>query len=396
MKVLFINSVCGVGSTGRICTDLADVLEKNGNEVKIAYGRKTNGDTRGVCIGTKRDVYLHALFTLITDLHGNASKKYTKRFVTWIEEYDPDIIHIHNIHGYYLNYEILFDYIKKNQKKVVWTLHDCWAFTGHCSYYSTYGCEQWKSGCKQCANTLAYPKSFNKCNVFRNYLGKRQAFQGVNNMRIVTPSKWLACEVKESFLKNYPVEAIYNGIDLSVFKPTIGNIREKYKIGNKKIILGVANIWSEHKGFEDFIELAKHIDKSYCIVLVGLSKSQIKIAEENNIIGIQKTENVKELAGFYSEANVFVNPSKQETLGMVTIEALACGTPVIVYNLTALPETVNEKVGRVVLPGVKNIISSLPAISKLKAEDCMQQAARFEKEKQYNKYLRIYNELMEK
>ena len=335
MKVLMINSVCGIRSTGRICTDLADVLAENGYEVKIAYGRETVPDKYqkyAVRIGTDIDNKIHAIQTRLFDTHGFGSKKATADFLKWADKYDPDILHLHNIHGYYINVEMLFDWIKSRpQMKVIWTLHDCWAFTGHCAYFTAANCDKWKTQCKCCPQLKSYPTCNFNGNVEDNYNRKKSAFTGVKNMTLVTPSKWLAGLVKESFLKDYPVEVINNGIDTSIFKPTPSDFRKKYHIENKKVILGVAAVWDERKGLNDFVKLSKILDDDYKIVLVGLSEKQIKEVPDN-IIKISRTNSAVELAEIYTAADVFLNLTYEDNYPTVNLEAQACGTPVITYD----------------------------------------------------------------
>lgn len=330
-----INSVCGIRSTGRICTDLADVLAENGYEVKIAYGRETVPDKYqkyAVRIGTDIDNKIHAIQTRLFDTHGFGSKKATADFLKWADKYDPDILHLHNIHGYYINVEMLFDWIKSRpQMKVIWTLHDCWAFTGHCAYFTAANCDKWKTQCKCCPQLKSYPTCNFNGNVEDNYNRKKSAFTGVKNMTLVTPSKWLAGLVKESFLKDYPVEVINNGIDTSIFKPTPSDFRKKYHIENKKVILGVAAVWDERKGLNDFVKLSKILDDDYKIVLVGLSEKQIKEVPDN-IIKISRTNSAVELAEIYTAADVFLNLTYEDNYPTVNLEAQACGTPVITYD----------------------------------------------------------------
>ena len=254
MKVLLINSVCGIRSTGRICTDLAEVLEANGHECKIAYGRETVPEKYhkyAVRIGSNVSVKVDAVKTRLFDNAGFNSVSATKKFIKWVKEYDPDVIHLHNLHGYYINIEILFEYLRNCGKKVIWTLHDCWAFTGHCSHFVTANCEKWKKQCYSCPKRKAYPSSlFLDCSK-RNYGKKKNLFTSLENMTIITPSEWLANLVKQSFLAKYNVQVINNGIDLDVFIPRGSNFREKYNLENKKIVLGIP------KGkFEYFLELA--------------------------------------------------------------------------------------------------------------------------------------------
>ena len=347
MKVLIINSVCGIGSTGRICTDLAQNFKTNGDEVKIAYGRSglvpENFKKYGVRIGTDLDVKLHALYTRITDKHGFASKIATKKFLKWATEYNPDLLWLHNLHGYYINVEMLFDWIKSRPNmKVNWTLHDCWAFTGHCTYFSFVGCDKWKYGCTKCEQKDKYPQSIFMDNCENNYKRKKCAFTNVKNMTLITPSKWLSNLVEQSFLKEYPIEVRYNTINSDVFKPTPSDFREKNGLNTKKIVLGVANGWEERKGYKDFLKLAKMLDEDYVIVLVGVSKKQLKQLPEN-IIGIQHTNSIQELAEIYTAADVFVNLTYEDNFPTVNLEAQACGTPCITYATGGSVESVPEE-----------------------------------------------------
>lgn len=345
MKVLQINSVCGIRSTGRICTDLAEVLEQNGHECKIAYGRETVPEKYqkyAVRIGSDFDVKLHALQSRIFDNAGFGSRRATEKFIEWVKEYDPDVIHLHNIHGYYINIEILFNYLAKVDKPIIWTLHDCWAYTGHCAYYSYVKCDKWKAGCYNCPQKKRYPSSLLLDASKKNWQKKKALFTSVKNMTLVTPSKWLANEVKQSFLSKYPVKVIPNGIDLNVFKPTPSNFREKNGLVGKKIILGVASIWDKRKGLDDFIKLSKILDDNYKIVLVGLSENQVNNLPKN-ILVISRTNNVLELAEIYTAADVFFNPTYEDNYPTVNLEAQACGTPVITYRTGGSVESVPEK-----------------------------------------------------
>lgn len=345
MKIVEINTVCGIGSTGRICTDIAKILEENHHECKIAYGRGIVPDEYkkyAIKIGNKFDVYLHAGLSRIFDNVGFYSKHATKKFIKWLKDYDPDIIHLHNIHGYYINLKILFNYLKKCNKKIIWTLHDCWSFTGHCSHFDYIKCNKWRDCCNHCPQKNEYPKTILFDNSNKNFILKKQLFTGIKNLTIVTPSQWLANLVKQSFLKYYDVKVIYNGIDLNVFKPTPSNFRQKYNIENKFVILGVANIWTQRKGLNDFIELSKILDNKFQIVLVGLNQEQLKEIPKN-IIGIEKTNSTIELAQIYSTANVFVNFTYEDNYPSVNLEAQACGTPVITYDTGGSIESVMKE-----------------------------------------------------
>lgn len=340
-RILFINSVCN-GSTGTICKNLYKAAVEAGHECCIAYGRgEAPKGFHTIKIGNQFDVYSHVLKARLFDAMGFGSKHATKVFINQIEEFKPDIIHMHNIHGYYINIEILFNYLKKHPEiKKIWTLHDCWAFTGHCPHYEYENCYQWKTECKKCVRRDGYPKALiDRCRY--NYLLKKQLFTGVENMKLVTPSQWLKNEVEQSYLKNYETIVINNGIDTNIFKPTISNIKEKYGIQDKKVILGVASVWDDRKGLNIFVDLSKQLDSDYLIILIGLNNKQIKKMPAN-ILGINRTENVEELVKWYNSAEVFFNASFEETFGMTTIESLYCHTPVIVFDKTALPEIVGN------------------------------------------------------
>ena len=350
MKVLQINTF-GNLSTGKIAVDIYRTLRAHGSDGAVAFARnEVPGDVPSFKIGNPLSVYTDGVFTRLTDKAGHYSKGATDKLIKQIKEYDPDIIHLHNLHGYYLNVPMLFDYLKDAGKPVVWTLHDCWAYTGHCCYYSMAGCDKWKlTGCTKCPQKKAYPASIFKDNSSRNFSEKNQMFHSVKNLHLVCVSKWLDNEVKESYLKDLPSRVIYNGIDTSVFKPCSGNFRIKYDVGDKRIVLGVASTWDTRKGLADFIGLSKILDERYKIVLVGLNDKQ-KASLPDNMIGIGRTDGPKELAEIYSASNVLFNASVEETFGLPNVESLACGTPVVAYNCTGIPETMTENDGYIVEP----------------------------------------------
>lgn len=341
MKVLMINVVCGIRSTGRICTDLAVALEEQGHEVKIAYGREDVPEKfqkYAVRIGSDLDVKFHGIKARLFDEAGFGSKKATEKFIDWVKEYDPDIIHLHNIHGYYLNIEVLFKYLKTCGKKIIWTLHDCWSFTGHCVYFDYVACDKWKRGCYSCPQKKEYPARIGPDMSRKNYIKKRQLFTSISNMTLVTPSQWLSDFLHDSFMKEYDIRVIHNGIDTEVFRPMEGKVKEQYFCTDKKIILGVAAVWDKRKGLSSFIELSKKLDDTYRIILVGLTKEQIK-GLPSNMIGIERTNSVKELVELYSAAAIFVNPTLEDNYPTTNIEAIACGTPVVTYDTGGSPES---------------------------------------------------------
>lgn len=397
MKVLMINEVCGVTSTGRICTDIADILTQQGHTCKIAYGYGRHDvlqqhEKYAIKIGNKVDVYAHALLSRIFDNTGFYSKKATKDLIKEIEVFEPDIIHLHNLHGYYINIKILFDYLKKVDKPVLWTLHDCWSFTGHCTCYDYFGCDKWLTGCYECKLIKEYPASLFVDNSKNNYQKKKEIFNGVNNLHIATPSKWLKSQVEKSFLKAYPVTVVNSGIELGVFKPTDSDFRNKHGLQDKKIILGVANAWSVRKGINDFINLANELDAGYKVVLVGDLRETVC---PENILHIAHTDSIEELAQIYSAADVYLNLSYEETQGLTTIEAMACGTPVVVNNKTAIPECVTPDSG-VIIDGcdAEKIKASIEKATKLSREACINNAAKYPKKDCFEKYIDIYKDLI--
>lgn len=394
MKVLQINSVCGVGSTGRIATDIHQILIEQGHESYIAYGRGyPNNCDAAIKIGTNIDNYVHVALTRIYDKHGFGSKKATEEFITEIEKLDPDVIHLHNIHGYYINIELLFDYIKMNNKRVIWTLHDCWAFTGHCSHFDYAGCTKWKKGCFICPEKTSYPASVFFDNSDLNYLRKRETFTGVKDLIIVTPSKWLAGLVKESFLREYPVVVINNGININIFKPTESSFREKHQLKDKFMILGVASNWGRKKGFDYFIELSSFLDKDEVIVLVGVSEKQKKELPEK-IIGIIRTDSVKELVGIYSAADVFINPTLEDNFPTTNLEALASGTPVITFDTGGSTESLDETCGLIIekkeSTEIKKYIKRYREENLIKAKSCIERSKMYNVENQYREYMKLY------
>ncbi len=333
MKVLMINSVCGIRSTGRICTDLAAALEAQGHEVKIAYGRESvpeRAQKYAVRIGSEMGVKAHALRARLLDDSGFGSTAATRAFLKWVDEYDPDVIHLHNIHGYYLNVEELFAYLHRSGKRVIWTLHDCWAFTGHAAYCDAANCEKWKTGCSHCPKRDDYPKSFLDFSA-RNWRKKEALFTSLTQLELVTPAQWLADLAGESFLGGYPISVIHNGINTSVFQPTESDVRLRYQAEDKKLILGVAAVWDGRKGLNDFVALHEKLGDQARIVLVGLSDEQIRSLPAG-MIGIRRTNSPAELAELYSAADFFVNPTYEDNYPTTNLEAISCGTPVLSYD----------------------------------------------------------------
>lgn len=395
MRVALINTTFEKGSTGRIVSDINHILKERGHTTFIGFGRGNQHKQESYIIGSRISLYFHVLITRLFDKHGKGSYLATKKLLIKLTEFKPDVIHLHNIHGYYLNYEVLFKHLKKMKVPVVWTLHDCWSFTGHCAFFDYANCNKWKSKCNKCPEKNMYPKSIFLDSSKSNYSSKKKYFKSLNSCLIVTPSKWLANNVKESFLSSYPIKVINNGLDLDVFKPTISNFIEHNNLNGKFIILGVANVWDRRKGLSYFIELDKALDDDYKIVLVGLSDHQISSLPET-IVKIKRTNSQKELAEVYSAANVFVNPTLEDNFPTTNIEAIACGTPVITFDTGGCSEIVDESTGVVLQDKtVQAIINSVQKIRRVSkdyySQTCIDKArTHFNKVVKYEEYIDLY------
>lgn len=402
MKLLQINTTVNTGSTGRIMEGIGQQAISSGFNSTVAYRKAgPNGSmSKQLKIGNELERYLHGIKSLVLDLHGFGSKKATEELVGQIRKIDPDIIGLHNLHGYYLNVEILFQYLKEVQIPVVWTFHDCWPFTGHCTYFDSVGCEKWKTQCFDCPKTRMYPASYGLDNSKWNYRKKRELFAGLDNLTIVTPSKWLADLVNKSFLQEYPVEVIHNGIDLEQFTPDgRDDLPPGFVPDRRKIILGVASVWDRRKGLDDFLKLNEMLDGEFRIVLVGLNETQLNDLPAT-ITGIARTENISQLATLYRKAHAFVNPTWQDNFPTTNIEALACGTPVVTYRTGGSPEAVDEQTGVVVEQGnIELLKAAVEEISKKERNQyrqaCRQRALNhFKKEDRFRDYLDLYERML--
>ena len=406
-KILQINPVIRINtSTGRIMQEIGELAMKNGWESYIAYSYGRDGikpcDSKLVPVGNKADVAWHGLVTRLTDRHGLASEGATRAFIREIERIQPDIIHIHNIHGYFLNYRVLFDYLAQCNTPVVWTVHDCWLYTGHCYYYSYIGCNKWKTECVQCPQRKLFPTSWWADRSTQNFRDKKAAFTSLPKERftIVPVSHWIKGEMLHSFLKDYDFRVIHNGIDTNVF--TIydpAEVKKKYQLEGKRIILGVASIWCEEKGWNDFMRLAERLDEDERLVLVGVDEKHQAMLPKH-VTGISRTENIRQLAELYSAAEAFVNPTWQDNYPTVNLEAIACGTPVVTYRTGGSIEAVTEHTGMVVEQG--DVDGLLQAIRKIEErgkahyqQPCRTHALKyFKKEDRYAEYLTLYDELI--
>lgn len=401
MIVFEINSV-PYGSTGRIMFQIADMVKSVGG---TAYTSASFTKSRGeqfpdtyYRIGGAVGKTEHIILAKLTGRHGYYSHFATYKLIKKIKQVKPDVIHLHNIHGWYLNWKMLFDYLKKANIPVIWTLHDCWAFTGHCPYFMAIGCEKWKSGCYKCPLHKLYPSCFFDDSK-KQYALKKNCFTGVPNLTIVTPSQWLANLVRQSYLKDYNTVVINNGIDLKKFKPRMSDFREKYGLVDKTVLLGVAFDWSPRKGIDDFKRLAEELSEEYAIVLVGVSDVIAKKLP-NRIISIACTQNQEELAEIYSEADLFVNPTLEDNFPTVNLEALACGTPVITYQTGGSPESLTEQCGKVVAykdyTALKDAILEMKDAKKTMTRVCIERAQRYGRDDAYQKYLELYKTVLEK
>ncbi len=390
MKVVQINSVCGQGSTGRIAVELSRSLKDMGIENYILYGVGKSEYPEGISFSDMYYVKMNVAMTRLFGKHGFYSHGATHKLIKHLKRIKPDVIHLHNIHGHYLNVRMLFWYIKKHNIKTIWTLHDCWSFTGHCSHFNFVGCEKWKTGCHNCEQLREYPVSLIFDRSRGGYKAKKEVFTGVRDMTIVTPSNWLGNLVSQSFLKDYKTVTVNNGIDLSVFKPCKSDIKERLGIGDKKMLIAVSGHFGERKGYKYYLDLAKRLPQEYVLVMVGVSEGQIKGLPEN-IIGITRTENQKELAELYTAADAMVNLTLEDTFPTVNIEAIACGTPVITWEIGGSPEIAGNECGKVEkaldLDGIYEAIMSVA-----KDEDnCVKRAKeKFDKSKMIETYMGLY------
>ncbi len=418
MKVLQINTVFrNGGSTGRIAYDLMQIQKQEGIEAYAAYGYETGAPhtDNTICLQSTLRRKINILRTRLFDHHGFYNEAETRKLIRWMDEIHPDIIHLHNIHNHYVNVKMLFEYIKMHDIPVVWTLHDCWSFTGHCAYFDFADCDKWKLGCHDCPSLKDYPPTWFFDRTRRNYKDKKIVFTGVKNLTLVTPSEWLAHLTRESFLKDYPVEVINNGVDTNVFKPTVSDIKKKLGIEGKKVILSVVNMWGGRKGSEYLVKLASLLSDDEVIVVVGMQPSQMKYLVPEKMIGIQRTNSVQELAMFYSAADVFVIPTLEDNFPTTNIESLACGTPVVTFNTGGSVESVLDaginitssdvcetKYGIIVPQGdVYSLRKALKeVILKGKAyyqNNCVEKVRlSYNKNEQYKRYINLYNMVVKK
>lgn len=402
MKVLQINTTFrNGGSTGRIAYDLMQIQKKEGIEAYAAYGYETGAPhtDNTICLQSTLRRKINILRTRLFDHHGFYNEAETRKLIRWMDEIHPDIIHLHNIHNHYVNVKMLFDYIKKHDIPVVWTLHDCWPFTGHCAYFDFADCDKWKLGCHDCPSLKDYPPTWFFDRTRRNYKDKKIVFTGVKNLTLVTPSEWLAKLTRESFLKHYSVEVINNGVDTNIFNPIESDIKKKMGIEGKKVILAVMNVWSKRKGTEYLLKLPSMLNDNEILVIVGLKPQQLGLLPKEKCLGITRTNNVEELACLYSSADVFINPTLEDNFPTTNIEALSCGTPVVTFRTGGSVESVTSETGLVVekkdLEGLMSAIRLMINNGKAYYEDkCRDKAVKeYNKDLQYLKYTELYRRI---
>ena len=394
MKVVQINSECGRGSTGKIAVAISRRLDKNGIDNVIFYSANhRSDDPHGILIGSKPMLRLHQLLSRIFGDAGFHSRFATKKLVKRIKAMNPELILLHNLHGYYLHLGVLFRFLQEFNKPVIWVLHDCWSFTGHCTHYRIAKCDRWQTGCHDCPNQKKYPYSWFFDRSRSLYERKKALIASVKDLTLVMPSDWLRSQVKKSYLKEKRMVTIHNGIDLSVFQPRLSNFREKYAINQRVIILGVASVWSYAKGLDVFIDLANTLDPDrYAIVLIG-TDDEVDRCLPSNIISIHRTADQKTLAQIYTAADVFVNPTREDTFPTVNLEALACGTPVISFDTGGCKETIVEGCGTLVKSNTVEELSDILLVADLKSDEtakkCTAAAREFDEHRCFQQYIDV-------
>lgn len=392
MKVVQINSVCGSGSTGKICVAVSELLVAKEIENYIFYALGESNYPLGRKYMSSWEIKYQALMSKIFGNYGFESRSATRRLIKMIDDISPDIVHLHNLHSHNVNLDILFTYLKKKKTKIFWTFHDCWAFTSYCMYFDMVYCEKWKDGCQNCPQCKKFSWFLDRSKWV--YSKKKKLFLGLD-LTIITPSKWLADIVKQSFFKGYPIKVINNGIDLNVFTPIESDFRKKHDIFEDKIILlGVANKWEKRKGLDIFIQLAERLDANkFQIVLIGTNESIDRILP-HNIISIHKTANQKELAEIYSVADLFLNPTREDNFPTVNIESIACGTPVVTFRTGGSPEVIDKMCGSVI--ECDDILALLREINRIfdmnvfSKENCLLRAQQFDMQQKFNEYINLY------
>lgn len=402
-KLLQINVTANWGSTGRIAEQINNLAAEQGWETYIAYGRNANPcKSKLIKTGCKAQVYEHYLEEKLFDNDGLASRHATKQLVRRIDDIRPDLIHLHNIHGHWLNYKILFEYLATLDTPIVWTLHDCWSFTGRCGHYEKLKCYKWRDGgcCRPCP--MKQNNMLRKIteNTQYHFELKKKLFTALKNLTLVPVSSWLESQVSQSYLKDQHIQTIHNGVNIQIFSPKqdLSATLEKYGLVGNLYVLAVSSVWNEQKGLSDYCKLAPRLKDVATLVLLGLNDELRDKVKEYGILGIPRTENMKELADLYSGASIVLNLSYGESFGLTTVEGYACGTPSIVYRATASPELITPDTGIVCEAGDVDAVAD--AVKKLLAinnpvDECRKLAEReYDQQKIYSQYVSLYNKLI--
>lgn len=400
MKILFIDVNCKISSTGKIVYDLFTECRKEGHEAAICYGRGTKIDEQNILkFGLDIETYFHAFMTRLTGLTGCYSFFSTRRLLKFMEEFKPDVVHIHELHAYFVNLFPVTDYLKKKNIKTVWTFHCEFMYTGKCGY--AYECEKWKTECGRCPKLRDYPSSMIFDFTKRMYRDKQKLFKDFNNLTIVSPSQWLADRIKQSFLSDKRINVIHNGIDIrNVFYPRqFDHLKVKHNIKDEKIVLAVApDLMSERKGGRHILDLAKRMkNENVKFILIGVEDLDKNF--NDNVIALERIGNQQELAEYYSMANVFIICSLKETFSQTCAESLCCGTPVVGFESGA-PETVFDKLYATFVPYCDLDSLQEAAQNILNGKNISNECANygkdaFSKDKMYEEYMNLYKYTIE-
>ena len=394
MKIAFLTAL-PYGSVANQMYKIVDAATKSGHTcytfskpIKNFVNKRENHEF----IGSTFSVKLHSFLAAYTGYHGLFSVCATLKLIKRLKNIKPDILMLFNLHGWFINLPLLFNYIKKNDIRVVWRFSDSWPFTGHCTGYATVKCEKWREGCYSCPQYMLYPQT----KVDRSkqlYKLKNKWFNGVKNLTIVSQTKFMRTFIKQSFLQNYNVKVLYNGVDLETFKPTNSDFKEKYGLQDKFVVLGVASDWSDRKGLDIMIKLSKRLDDRFKVVIVGLEK--LDCDHNMLVIPAQKPLVLREI---YSACDVFANPTREDTFANVNLEALACGLPVVMFDTDGTPEGLDETCGVVVdkndIDAMQKHIENICINKTLSKEACLKRAEFFEKDKRTNEYVKLFEEVI--
>ena len=415
MKILQINSTYqNGGSTGRIAFDLKQIMEKNRIESYMAYGVGAQSLVKDkvLLLQSKTELRISQIKSRLLAHHGFYNVNATNKLLSYIDEVKPDLLHLHNLHGYYVHCGMLFDYIKSHHIPVVWTLHDCWAFTGWCAYFDYASCDKWKTHCLNCPSKNDYPKAWITSRAKSNFDLKKNTFTGVDNLVLVTPSEWLSKLTRESYLNEYPVKVINNGVDTKIFKPTANSLKKNLGIEGKKMILAVAGGLEKRKGSEFLLKLPTMLHDDEVLVILGIKKNQIGSLPKLRCIGIPYTNSVEDLASIYSAADVFINTTLEDNFPTTNLEAMACGTPVVTFNTGGSIEPVldhetpiiSNNIIRTNVGGVvtKGDVTTLLVLAReyikkdanILSTACVEKInVYYNKDTQYDKYIKLYQDI---